>query len=99
MEMGGIEIKVTNPDCLDTVGMKVEEGDIIYLYNGNQDPKKWSVERVAKGENGILYAVFPKYLGPVFTDLTITPSNWIMVLKNKDGMNIFHTDEIQYNLK
>ena len=98
MEMGGIEIKVTNPDYLDTVGTKVEEGDIIYLYNGNQDQKKWSTERVIEMD-GILYAVFPKYLGPVYTDLTVTPSNWIMVLKNKDGMNIFHTDEIQYNLK
>ena len=99
MEFGGIEIKVTNPNVLDTVGTKVEEDDIIYLFNGNQDQKKWSVERVVKGENGILYSVFPKHLGPVLTDLTTTPTNWIVVLKNKDGMTIFHTDEIQYNLK
>ncbi len=91
--------KIINPDCLDTVGIKIEEGDYVYLFNGLQETKKWSFEKVTKGDNGNLYTVFQKYLGPVYTNIIETPSNWLMVLKNHDGLMVFDTDNINYNFK
>lgn len=106
MEIGGmgntnpneIEITISNPNVLDTVGSKIEAGDWIYLYNDKQADKKWSVERV-EDIDGKLFARFDKYLGPVYTDLTKTPCNYIMLLKNRDGMQVFHVDGINYNFK
>ena len=92
------DITVSNPNYLDTVGSKIEDGDIIYLFNDKQDNKKWSVERV-EDINGKLFARFDKYLGPVYTDLTKTPCNYIMLLKNRDGMQVFHVDGINYDFK
>ena len=92
------DIIVSNPNYLDTVGSKIEDGDIIYLFNDKQEDKKWSVERVVDID-GKLFARFDKYLGPVYTDLTNTPCNHIMLIKNKTGMQIFHTDELFFNFK
>ena len=106
MEIGGmgntnpneIEIVISNPNVLDTVGSKIEAGDWIYLYNDKQTDKKWSVERV-EDIDGKLFARFNKYLGLVYTDLTKTPCNHIMLLKNRDGMQVFHVDGINYNFR
>ena len=92
------DITVSNPNYLDTVGSKIEDGDIIYLFNNKQEDKKWSVERVVDIDEK-LFARFDKYLGPVYTDLINTPCNHIMLIKNKTGMQIFHTDELVFNFK
>lgn len=92
------EIIISNSNFLDIVGLKIEAGDIIYLFNDKQKEKKWSVERV-EDINGKLFARFDKYLGPVYTALESVPCNHIMVIKNKDGMQIFHTDELFFNFK
>lgn len=92
------DIIVSNPNVLDTVGLKVEDGDWIYLFNDNQENKKWSLEQV-EDINGKLFSRFNKYLGPVYTPLENVPCNHIMLLKNKDGMCVFCTDAIVYNFK
>lgn len=92
------DITVSNPNYLDTVGLKIEAGDFIYLFNDKQDNKKWSVERV-EDINGKLFARFDKYLGPIYTPLESVPCNHIMVIKNKNGIQIFHADEISFNFK
>lgn len=99
MIAAGIEIIVVNDQYKDTVGTTIQEGDHIFLWNGNQENKGWSYEKVTKGNDGKLYSVFPKYLGPVYTDLSTIPCNWIMVIKNEDGMSIFHTDKISFKLE
>ena len=95
MLVQGVDVnEVVNPEGLDTVGTKIEEGDYVYLFNGKQETKKWSLEQVARGNDGNLYTVFQKYLGPVYTKISETPSNWLMVLKNQDGLMVFGTDQI-----
>ncbi len=95
MLVQGVDVnEEINPDCLDTAGIKIEAGDWVYLFNGKQELKKWSLEQVAKGQDGNLYTVFQKYLGPIYTKINETPSNWLMVLKNKDGLMVFSTDQI-----
>lgn len=93
--------RLINEKLVDTTGKKLNDGDIIYIFNGSQTEKKWSVERVEEF-NGKLFSRFDKYLGPVYTPLETTPPNWIMVIRSFTSsgvleMNIFHTDKIQYN--
>lgn len=95
--------KPINERLVDTTGKKLHDGDIIYIFNGLQSKKKWSVERV-EDISGKLFSRFDKYLGPVYTPLETTPPNWIMIIRSEESpgvleMNIFHTDQIQYNFK
>lgn len=82
---------IVNPNVTDTTGRLICENDLVLLFNGNQDNKKWSLEKVVKSDEK-LCAVFHKYLGPIYTDLSNVPSNWLVVV-NSDESQIFYTDD------
>ena len=88
-----IKIKEENINNLDTSGAIIRENDLVLLFNGNQDNKKWSLEKVVKDSNGDLSTVFYKYLGPIYTKIKDTPSNWLVLLRSEDDSKIFHTDD------
>lgn len=91
--MENISIKVENINNLDTTGEPIKENDTVLLFNGNQDNKKWSLEKVVKDSNGDLSTVFYKYLGPIYTKIKDTPSNWLVLVKSEGDSKIFHTDD------
>ena len=99
MKIAGIQIEVKNAGYKDTVGREIKEGDYILIYNDTQDNNAvgWSYEKVARGNDGILYGVFEKYLGPVYTDLTQIPCNKLVVVRSIDGSTLFHNDAIVFN--
>lgn len=85
--------KKINPDCLDCIGLKIADGDLILLYNGNQNVKKWSWEKVVL-HNGELCSVFKKYMNILYTPLKDTPPEWIILIRSKEMDMIFHQDDI-----
>lgn len=85
--------KKINPDCLDCIGLKIADGDLILLYNGNQNVKKWSWEKVVL-HNGELCSVFEKYMNILYTPLKDTPPEWIILIRSKEMDMIFHQDDI-----
>ena len=85
--------KKINPDCLDCIGLEIADGDLILLYNGNQDVKKWSWEKVVL-HNGELCSVFKKYMNILYTPLKDTPPEWIILIRSKEMDMIFHQDDI-----
>ena len=85
--------KKINPNCLDCIGLEIADGDLILLYNGNQNVKKWSWEKVVL-HNGELCSVFKKYMNILYTSLKDTPPEWIILIRSKEMDMIFHQDDI-----
>ena len=85
--------KKINHDCLDCIGLEITNGDLILLYNGNQNVKKWSWEKVVL-HNGELCSVFKKYMNVLYTSLEDTPQEWIILIRSKEMDMIFHQDDI-----
>lgn len=83
------EEKAINHDCVDTIGIKINEGDLILLYNGNQETKKWSWEKVGS-HNGELCSAFEKLMGSIYTKIKDIPPNWLVVVRTKDDDMFLH---------
>ena len=83
--------KMINLDYRDTLGNVIKVGDWVLLFNKNNNPAKWSVEKVVDN-NGVLCTIFSKVLQNIYTDLrTISPNHLVIITAGGENQ-IFSND-------
>ena len=86
------EIKLPNPDCIDTTGEKIKDGDFVMMFNISNDPTGWSYEKINE-EDGELFAVFEKTIRTIRTSIKTIKPEFLVLLRSGGNRYLFNNEE------